>query len=242
MKPQKRVRIDPDPGGRPRQSRILVVTGTDTGVGKTIVSGLLVRALRSGGIDAVGLKPLCSGGREDAVALREAGDGALDLKAVNPWFFTAPLTPLLAARRAGVSVKLPEVLRHIRRVARCFEWVVVEGAGGLMSPLGEDFDTRDLIRALRAAAIIVCPNRLGAINQSLLVWEALPPSAQARAKLVLVNPAQPDASSRSNATLLRQRLGTGRVVVLPWLSEAELRDPRIAVRRQGRRLLRTVLG
>jgi dethiobiotin synthetase len=230
-----------DSGRRARPGRFLVVTGTDTGVGKTVFASLLVRAFRQAGVQAIGLKPLCSGGREDAMALRDAAAGRLALDDVNPWSFAAALTPSVAAQRVGKSVGLTQVVAHIRQVSRPFELAVVEGAGGLLSPLGVDCDTRSLIRALQATPIVVCPNRLGAINQSLLVWEALPRARRPQTRLVLVEPPASDGSQRSNVTLLRERLGRERVMVLPRLSEADMHDPNQAVRRLGRRL-RTGLG
>ena len=114
-------------------------------------------------------------------------------------------------------VNLREVAAHIRRIAKRFEVVVVEGAGGLLSPLGEDFDSRDLIKALNATPIIVCPNKLGAVNQVRLVLEALPAGARRNARVVLVNPQNPDAAGRTNLQLLREYVELDRVRVIPWI-------------------------
>ncbi len=96
------------------QRRIVVVTGSDTGVGKTVLTSWLTRWLRATGVNAVALKPLCSGGRADAVALHAANGGALTLDEVNPWHFRAALAPVLAARREGRGVRLEEVIAHVR--------------------------------------------------------------------------------------------------------------------------------
>jgi len=95
--------------------------------------------------------------------------------------------------------------------------VVVEGAGGLLSPLGEGFDSRDLIQALNATPIIVCANKLGAVNQVRLVLEALPPAAKRLARVVLVNPKKPDAASRTNLELLKEYIKAERLRVMPWV-------------------------
>jgi dethiobiotin synthase len=124
------------------------ITGTDTGAGKTVLATLLTRFLREQGVCVVALKPLCSGGRDDAVALWTAAGKVLALDEVNPWHFRAEIAPMLAARRERKQVRLAEVVNHIRRVSRSFEVVVVEGAGGLLSPLGEDFASRELMVAL----------------------------------------------------------------------------------------------
>jgi len=193
------------------------ITGTDTGVGKTVLTALLTRYLRERGINAVALKPICSGGRDDARELRAAGHGVLALDEVNPWHFRAPIAPLLAARRERRRVKLSQVLAHLRAMQKRFDVLLIEGAGGLLSPLGENFDSRSLITSLRAAPIVVCPNRLGAVNQVLLTLEALPRGAAARARVVLMSPSRPDSSTAANVNLLGDYFGKKRIFPLPWL-------------------------
>ena len=163
------------------------------------------------------LKPVCSGGRDDARALHAALNGALTLDEINPWHFRAPIAPLLAARRERKRVKLPQVLAHVRAMQKRFDVLLIEGAGGLLSPLGENFDSRDLIASLRATPIVVCPNRLGAVNQVLLTLEALPRGAAAKARVVLVSPPKPDASTKTNAGLLAEHFDGKRIFRLPWL-------------------------
>jgi dethiobiotin synthetase len=193
------------------------ITGTDTGVGKTVLTALLARHLRERGVNAAALKPICSGNRADARALHTTSDDALTLDEINPWHFRAPIASLLAARREHRQVKLADVLAHVRMMQRRFDVLLVEGAGGLLSPLGENFDSRDLIAALRATPIVVCPNRLGAVNQVLLTLAALPRSASCRARVVLMSPAKPDASTSTNVSLLAEFLDTKRIFCLPWL-------------------------
>jgi dethiobiotin synthetase len=199
-------------------SRILFITGTDTGVGKTVFAALVTQQFRERGVRVAALKPICSGGRSDARLLRDAAARALSLDEVNPWHFRALLAPLLAARKERKRVRLRQVVAHIRRVAKSFEVVVVEGAGGLLSPLGEGFDSRDLIKALGATPIIVCPNKLGAVNQVRLTLIALPGAAARKARIVLVDPARPDTASRTNMELLKEFVDPKRLCVLPWLA------------------------
>lgn len=195
------------------------ITGTDTGVGKTVLTSLLVRQAQAMGTDVVALKPLCSGGREDAEQLHAAQAGRFALDAINPWHFRAPLTPLLAARREGKEVALRTVTPWLQTWRRKHALVLIEGAGGLLSPLGEGWDARALLVATRAVPLVVCPNRLGAVNQALLVFAALPKTVAASAKLVLMNPARPDAASRTNPALLVEMLGAERVHLLPHLPQ-----------------------
>jgi dethiobiotin synthetase len=198
-------------------AQILFITGTDTGVGKTVVAALLTQYLRAQGVRVAALKPICSGNRNDARVLRKAAGNVLTLDEVNPWHFRAPLAPLLAARRERKRVRLREVVAEVRRVGKPFEVVLVEGAGGLLSPLGEGFDSRDLIIALRAKPVVVCPNRLGAVNQVLLVLSALPRALSSRATVMLTSRKKPDEASRTNPKLLAEKLGARRAQVLPRL-------------------------
>ncbi len=197
----------------------LFITGTDTGVGKTALTALMTRFLRERGVNAAALKPVCSGGRADAHALHAAMDGALTLDEINPWHFRAPIAPVLAARRENRSVNLPHVLAHARALQKHFDMLLVEGAGGLLSPLGEDFNSRDLIGALRATPLIVASNKLGVVNHLLLTLEALPPAAAKRARIVLMSPPKPDTASKTNSELLNDFFDTQRIFTLPWLGK-----------------------
>src|SRR4051812_26948473 len=111
-------------------NRIFFIIGTDTGVGKTVLASLLTLRLRDYGVRVAALKPLCSGGRNDARILLNAAGKVLTLDEVNPWHFRAPLAPLIAARMENRSVKLREAVSHIRNVSKQFETVIVESAGG----------------------------------------------------------------------------------------------------------------
>ena len=194
---------------------MIFITGTDTGVGKTVLTALLAGFLRERGIRVAALKPVCSGGRDDVRRLHAALGGALTLDEINPWHFRAPIAPLLAARREKKTVKLAPVLAHIRAVQKNFDVVLVEGAGGLLSPLGEDFDSRDLITALRAMPVIVAPNKLGVVNQILLTLKALPKSLRGRTGVVLMMPPKPDTATQSNAGLLKE-LQVQNICRLQW--------------------------
>ena len=217
------------------------VTGTDTGVGKTVLTALLIRRLRERGVNAVALKPVCSGNRADARALHAASAGALTLGEINPWHFRAPMAPLLAARREHKRVTLAGVLAHIRAMQKHFDVVLIEGAGGLLSPLGEKFDSRELIAALRATPIVVCPNRLGAVNQILLTLAALPQSASCRARVALMLPSKPDASASTNASLLAEFLDGKRIFCLPHFGR-RIDPEKVLNNSRVRRTLRALAG
>ena len=221
--------------------RIIVITGTGTDAGKTVLTAWLARTLQARERSVAALKPMCSGGRADARALQRALPDALALDEINPWHFRAPVAPLLAARRERRRVALEEVVAHVRSVADRFETVLVEGAGGLLSPLGENFSTRELIAALDAEVFVVARNQLGVVNQVRLTLEALPPSVAERARVVLMALERNDAASRANPALLEEFTGAARVFLLPWCRAAGDYD-RILRRARVRRVLDALLG
>jgi dethiobiotin synthetase len=204
------------------------ITGTDTGVGKTVLTALLTRFLRERGVNMAALKPVCSGGRADARVLRTAMNGALTLDEINPWHFRAPIAPLLAARKENRRIKLPQILAHTHMIQRRFDVLLVEGAGGLLSPLGENFDSRDLISTLRAIPIVVAQNKLGVVSQILLILEALPKNLRFEARVVLVSRPKPDIAAKSNARLLAE-FTKANIFLLPWLERKNVGN--IALRR-----------
>ncbi len=215
-----------------RLPRTIFITGTDTGAGKTVLTTLLVKYLRERGVNAAGLKPISSGRREDARIIAAAMNGLLTLDEINPWHFRAAVAPLLAARREHRKIKLPPVLAHVRALRRRFDILLVEGAGGLLSPLGEDFDSRDLLLALDALPLVAAQNRLGVVNQARLTLEALPENVRRRAGLVLMSPSRPDAAAAVNARLLADFFAARRIFTLPWLgvdfsAAAALKHPRV---------------
>jgi dethiobiotin synthetase len=211
----------------------LFITGTDTGVGKTALTALLVKFFCARGINAAALKPVCSGGRGDARKIFAAMDGRLEVQSpkskvqspallldeINPWHFRAAIAPLLAARLEKKTVRLPQVLAQIRAMQKRFDVLLVEGAGGLLSPLGENFNSRDLILKLRAKPVVVAQNKLGAINQILLTLEALPENSRAKTRVVLISPQKPDAATKSNAKLLAEFFPAERIFTLPRLGK-----------------------
>lgn len=206
--------------------RVVFIAGTDTGVGKTFFTAGLTRWLRARGVDVRAVKPLCSGSRDDAEALAAAQDGHVTLDAINPWFFSAPITPLLAARKERKRVALAEVVAFLRDARSRCACLLIEGAGGLLSPLGEGFGSLELIRALRADTVIVAPNRLGVLNHALLTLRALPPSTARRAPVVLMHQSRPDSAARDNAGLLGELVGTKRVFEMPFVTHQEPRPTR----------------
>lgn len=204
--------------------RIIVITATDTAIGKTVLTSLLARHLTAAGQSVIALKPLCSGGRDDARELWAASGRSLSLNEINPWHFRAPLAPVVAARKENRTVHLNDVVAHVRNVAHRYHVVLVEGAGGILSPLGEHFCTREIISALGADVIIAARNQLGVVNHVRLTVEALPVLLRPRARIALISPPRADLSARTNAALLGEFVGPQQIVTLPWLRRPEKLD------------------
>ena len=153
----------------------LFITGTDTGVGKTCVAAAIARALVQKGMKVGVYKPAASGCKrvggklvsEDALLLWEAAARPGSLSRVCPQLFAAPLAPHLAAEAEGKQLDEKLLRTGIDYWLEQSEIVLVEGAGGLLSPLGEKKYVADLARVFGFPLIVVAPNRIGTINQTL---------------------------------------------------------------------------
>lgn len=225
---------------------LVFITGTSTGVGKTLLTALLLRHQRSSGMRALALKPFCSGTRADVTLLRTLQDRELSLNEINPFYFPEPVAPRVAARKHHRHIRLSDTLRHIRSVATSSlakgqkpaapSQLLIEGSGGLLVPLGEDFCVLDLIAALRCQVLVVSQNRLGTINHTLLTVQALQAAGVRRLKVVLMDTRFTDASTKTNAAVLRELLAPVPLVALPFLGP-NARSPK-AVRTHAARLSR----
>jgi dethiobiotin synthetase len=157
------------------------VTGTDTDIGKTIASTALLHALRSGGLHAVGMKPVASGcvrtdtgwHNEDALALLEASDPHPEYTDLNPYALPSPLAPEIAAREAGVEIELGKIVSAFERLRASADAVVVEGVGGWSAPLSATLDQVDVVRSLRLSVVMVVGMRLGCLNHARLTARAI---------------------------------------------------------------------
>jgi len=203
------------------------VTGTDTGVGKTLVSSAMLSLLAASGLRAVGMKPVAAGldaidgewRNEDVERLHAAGNVDAPLAWRCPYVLKAPMSPHLAAREEGVQVALPVLLDAFERLSAQADAVVVEGVGGFCVPLGDDLDTADLAVALGLPVILVVGLRLGCLNHALLTAEAIRARGLVLAGWVasVVEPQM--LSPEGNLQTLRARLGAPLLGVVPHLAE-----------------------
>jgi dethiobiotin synthetase len=149
------------------------VTGTDTGVGKTLVACALLRRLAADGMSAIGMKPVSAGGDEDIEALLGAGAVRADRALVNPYALKEPVAPHIAAARAAVSIDLDRIRDCFDRLRALADRVVVEGVGGFCVPLNDRQDTADLAVLLGLPIVLVVGMRLGCLNHALLTQQAI---------------------------------------------------------------------
>ena len=213
--------------------RSVYVTGTDTGVGKSMASAALLHALRLHGQRAVGMKPVASGceatpygwRNEDALLLQAASEPRPDYADVNPYAFPLPLAPELAAADAGIELVLPPILDAHARLAAQADCVVVEGVGGWAAPLSATLDQVDVVRALDLPVILVVGMRLGCLSHARLTARAIAADGARLLGWIAsdVDPAmdRPD----ENFALLRQRLSApcwGRLPFSPTRDAASL--------------------
>jgi len=162
-----------------RKPRGVFVTGTDTGVGKTVACAALLRALVLRGVRAVGMKPVAAGVdrgaavNADVAALAAAGNVDAPLEDRNPYAFADAIAPHVAARHAGAAIDLERIAQAYARLAARADVVVVEGAGGPLVPLGPRVDMLDIPRRLALPVVLVVGVRLGCLNHALMAELAL---------------------------------------------------------------------
>jgi dethiobiotin synthetase len=151
----------------------IFITGTDTGVGKTYVGCSLARSLKKRGVAVGVMKPVASGDRDDARKLISAAGVRDGIGRVNPVCLKYPLAPLVSARLAGVRIDLRPVWESYAQLKKKYEFMVVEGVGGLLVPLRENYFVLDMIKRFRLPVLIVARPFLGTINHTLLTVDKL---------------------------------------------------------------------
>lgn len=208
-------------------NRGIFITGTDTGVGKTLVSAALAIALKREGYSVGTMKPLETGvparntRRSDAARLRGVIGGTDPLEEVCPYRFLSPVAPLAAAQAERRVIDLGVIRRAYRRLAERYDCTVVEGVGGTLVPVTPNTDVTDLIVRLKLPVVIVGRSGLGGINHALLTIEALRRRKIPVVALIL-NRTRPATSStarvqeRSTVELLRKLAGVPVLGPLPY--------------------------
>jgi len=160
-------------------ARAIFVTGTDTGVGKTVIACGLVRGLASRGERVAVMKPIAAGAARtaeglrnaDALALLRAANVAAPYTQVNPYCFEAPISPHIAAKEAGIEVDIGIIKHNFTVLAASADWLVIEGAGGWLAPISEAHTIADLAGALGVPVLLVVGLKLGCLNHAQLTRE-----------------------------------------------------------------------
>lgn len=189
----------------------LFVAGTDTGVGKTHISCLLIEQLKQQGLRVAGMKPVAAGVdadgvNEDVQRLMAASNVSAALQDVNPYSFAPPIAPHIAARREGIEIDLALISEAFARLRDRSDVVIVEGAGGLLVPLDESHDMSLIPKLLDLPVLLVVGMRLGCLNHALLTCEAIKARRLTLAGWV-ANVIDPDmAALQENIDTLVQRI------------------------------------
>lgn len=211
----------------------IFVTGTDTGVGKTVVSALLLTLLRAQGIDAVPMKPVQTGairrhGRWRApdldfcLALADLHPSEQERRLMAPYCFRRACSPHLAAALAGQQIKVSKIMKSFAALQRLHDFVIVEGAGGVLTPLSGEHSMLEVMKSLALPVVLVAKPGLGTINHTLLTLREL-----RRAKLnilgVVINYAVKTSRTFIEKDNLKtiERLGDTRIIAeLPFMRNA----------------------
>lgn len=209
--------------------RGLFVTGTDTGVGKSVVAAAICAGLAAQGRRVAAFKPVVTGLDDPP------GDWPYDHEllasvtgqepsAVAPWQFAPPASPHLAAELAGVTLEPPELLAAARRAGAYADALVCEGVGGLMVPITPGYLVRDFALDMRMPVVVAARPGLGTINHTLLTLEAARAAGLDTIAVVMTPwPSEPSRLEESNRETV-ERLGTVPVATLPECTPSSLAD------------------
>lgn len=211
------MRSDPD---RPRG---WFVTGTDTGVGKTLVAVALTRAFVARDLRTAVMKPVAAGSidtpqgprNDDALELSAASNIAAAYADVNPWLLATPASPHLAARAEGVTIGHERILSSARKLAASSDVLIVEGAGGWLAPISATETMADIAARLNLPVILVVGLRLGCLNHALLTRAAIRDAALPFAGWIANGLESPMAHALENIETLTMRFGTPPLAVVP---------------------------
>ena len=204
------------------------ITGTDTGVGKTLISCALLHAFAAQGQRVVGMKPVAVGCDDDGhhldvKQLQAASNVLVSYGQINPYSFQNPIAPHIAAQNAGVRIDFARILTSYHELASQADVVIIEGAGGFRVPLNNNQDTADLALQLGLPVILVVGMRLGCLNHALLTASAIEACGLKCAGWV-ANVVDADMLAlQDNIIALQQRLAAPLLGVVPWQPQPDAR-------------------
>jgi dethiobiotin synthetase len=202
----------------------LFVVGTDTGVGKTVVTAGIARCLRARGLAVAVCKPVATGAElchgsyvaDDTKRLAEAA-GHHDYRRVTEWAFPEPAAPPVAARAAGTQLSLAEIADRVKQGTVCEELLLIEGVGGLLCPLTASQTVADLATLLEMPLVVVARRSLGTLNHTLMTLEVAYHRGLQIVGLVIceTSPVR-GLAEESNVEELRKRISVPLLAVVPY--------------------------
>lgn len=207
------------------------VTGTDTEIGKTLVSSTILHCLAKRGLKSVGMKPVAAGAflqdgvwcNEDVMELQAASNVEISSALTNPYLFKPPIAPHIAAQLAGESIRLGTILECYQQLTTLADAIVVEGVGGFYVPLNEQDNTADMAQQLNLPVILVVGMRLGCINHALLTAAAIAARGLTLAGWVANNAQEEMPYLSDNVRAIQERLSssfcTPLLGCIPWLKK-----------------------
>ncbi len=206
------------------------ITGTDTGVGKTIISVALMQYFKNQGKSVAAMKPVASGAiwkdgqlvNDDALFLQQSASEKLQYELVNPYVFEEPVSPNIAAKKHGATICLDRVLQNFSQLQEKFDMVIVEGVGGWLVPLDSKTDVSDLAKILKLPVIVVVAIRLGCINHARLTFSAINQADVPVAGWV-ANCVDPDlVELQENIQTIKKMVSAPLLSVFPYVPETNL--------------------
>ena len=206
------------------------VTGTDTGIGKTLVAAALLRRLRESGIRVAGMKPVAAGAiagpegpaNEDALLLQAESSARHAYATVNPWLFEPAIAPHIAAAEAGIEIDTDRIKAAHAELRASAEVVIAEGAGGFLVPLDARRSCAELPALLGMDVILVVGLRLGCLNHALLTAEAIAARGLTLAGWVGNGIAADFPRRDANVATLTARLPAPCLGIVPWMAKPEV--------------------
>jgi dethiobiotin synthetase len=216
-------------------SQGIFITGTDTEIGKTLVSCLVIDALVREGYKVIGMKPIASGaefrdGRlqnEDALHLMQYSNVTTEYEKINPYCFEPPIAPHIAAQRANQQIDLATIGKAYSELTQLADWVIVEGVGGWSVPINNDQTVADIATELNLPVVLVVGMRLGCINHAVLTAKAIRQSGNRLLGWVANNVKRDIAVYDQVIETLRTRLACPLIAQVPFFDDdkSDLNQP-----------------
>jgi dethiobiotin synthetase len=212
-------------------SKGFFITGTDTGVGKTVIAGAFIKTVRAQGVSVGAMKPIETGCSRigtnlcptDGMFLRKVAGMDENINQITPYCFEAPVAPSLASEMEGRPVSVSGILEKFNALLQRYHAVVVEGVGGILVPIRKDYFVLDLIKDMALPLIVVARPALGTLNHTLLtVNYALKEGVRVAGVVInLTRKSEGTVSENTNPLVLRQLSPVPLLGIFPYLDNLD---------------------